>query len=234
MPTKPVSKKTPTSKKTTTAKTTVKKAPSSAKTKASAKTTTPKAKATAAKKVAEKEIPKKELEKKIEPTKVEQKTAPVAQQKPTTAPQQKANVAATSPKDEQAKEDELFGSLEEPQEPQGQAEVYDELIARETEREIIRSQRKQMAGKDTKRDARKYVPQQKTGPILDRVIEIPEVISVKEFAEKTGLGAAKVIGELMKNGVLANINQQIDYDTAQIIADDFHVKIKKKVTAASA
>lgn len=229
MPTKPVSKKSTTTKKTTTAKTTVKKAASSAKTKTPSKSPAVKAKAPVEKKAVEKEVPKN-----VEQVKVEQKTASVAQQKPATAVQQNKAPVAESPKEEQSKEDELFGALGEPSEPQGQAEVYDEMIARETEREIIRSQRKQMAGKDTKKDSRKYVPQKYVGPILDRVIEIPEVISVKEFAEKTGLGAAKVIGELMKNGVLANINQQIDFDTAQIIADDFRVRIKKKVTAASA
>ncbi|MEK7085680.1 MAG: translation initiation factor IF-2, partial [Patescibacteria group bacterium] len=35
------------------------------------------------------------------------------------------------------------------------------------------------------------------------------------------------MGELMKNGILANINQQIDFDTAQIIADDMGIKLKK-------
>ncbi len=129
--------------------------------------------------------------------------------------------------------EELFGSLEE--QPKDQAAIYDELISQELEREIVRSQRKQMAGKDaaSKKDNKKsFVPQPKFNP--DRVIEIPEVISVKEFAEKTGVGAAKVIGELMKNGILANINQQIDYDTAQIIADDLRLKIKKKQMEASA
>src|SRR5690606_17233272 len=70
--------------------------------------------------------------------------------------------------------------------------------------------------------------------ITDRAVEIPEVISVKEFSEKTGIGAAKVIGELMKNGILANINQQIDFETAQIIAGDLGVTIKKKMSEASA
>jgi len=130
-------------------------------------------------------------------------------------------------------DDALFGALGEPEKPLEKADIYDELIAKEMERELIRSQRKQMAGKDVKKEVKKPA-QEVYQPVLDRVVEIPEVISVKEFSEKTGLGAAKVIGELMKNGILANINQQIDYDTAQIIADDLHIKIKKKLSAASA
>ncbi len=53
-----------------------------------------------------------------------------------------------------------------------------------------------------------------------KALEIPEVITVGEFAGKLGLPATKVIGELMRNGVMASINEQIDYDTAAIIAAD--------------
>ncbi len=129
--------------------------------------------------------------------------------------------------------EEILGSVE--GEPLEKAELYDEIIAQEMEREIVRSQRKQMAGKDTKKGAKKPEPLFKPlTPVTDRVVEIPEVINVKEFSEKTGLGIAKVIGELMKNGILANINQQIDFDTAHIIASDLGIKIKKKRTEASA
>lgn len=131
--------------------------------------------------------------------------------------------------------DELLG-IKEHQGPRNTAEMYDEIIAEEREREIVQSQRKKMAGKDNSR------PQVKQAPTVshtvkydpNRVVEVPDVISVKEFAEKSGLGAAKIIGELMKNGILANINQQIDFDTAMVIAEDLRVKIKKRQTVASA
>ncbi len=45
-------------------------------------------------------------------------------------------------------------------------------------------------------------------------------MSVKELAEAMGIGGAVVVGELMKNGVMATINQQIDYETAAVIAGD--------------
>jgi translation initiation factor IF-2 len=44
---------------------------------------------------------------------------------------------------------------------------------------------------------------------------------------KTGIQVPKVISELMKNGILATINQTIDYDTAELIATDFGVEVKK-------
>ncbi|MBI5755128.1 translation initiation factor IF-2, partial [Candidatus Peregrinibacteria bacterium] len=49
-----------------------------------------------------------------------------------------------------------------------------------------------------------------------------------ELAEKSGISAAKIIGELMKNGILANINQKLDFETASIIAGDLHIKIVRK------
>lgn len=53
-----------------------------------------------------------------------------------------------------------------------------------------------------------------------KALEIPEVITVGDFATRLQLPATKVIGELMRNGVMASINEQIDYDTAAIIAAD--------------
>ena len=56
--------------------------------------------------------------------------------------------------------------------------------------------------------------------ITTNTIMLPEVIGVGDFAAKLGLPVTKVIGELMKNGVMATINEQIDFDTAAIIGSD--------------
>lgn len=61
------------------------------------------------------------------------------------------------------------------------------------------------------------------------VVMLPEEISVKEFAEKSGIQVPKVIQALMKNGIMANINQQIDYDTASIVAMELGVNVQKEV-----
>ncbi len=114
------------------------------------------------------------------------------------------------------------------QEPEEVAEIYDELIHEAREREIVKSQRKKMAGKDdNKKDKKEVKPEAIEAVDLSQAVLIPESISVKEFAEKTGLNVAKIIGELMKNGILANINQQIDFETAQVIADDLGIKLAR-------
>jgi len=53
-----------------------------------------------------------------------------------------------------------------------------------------------------------------------RTIEIPGVISVKELGDLMDVSPVEVIKELMKNGVMASINQVIDFDTAAIVATD--------------
>ena len=53
-----------------------------------------------------------------------------------------------------------------------------------------------------------------------RSVELPAVISTREFAALLGMPVATVIGELFKNGVMASINEKIDYETAAIISQD--------------
>jgi len=50
-------------------------------------------------------------------------------------------------------------------------------------------------------------------------IEIGEVVTVGELAGKLNVPVSKVIGELMKNGIMATINENIDFETAQIIGE---------------
>ncbi|EKD49824.1 MAG: hypothetical protein ACD_63C00038G0001, partial [uncultured bacterium] len=109
------------------------------------------------------------------------------------------------------------------------AEVYDEMISRQLEKEIVKSQRKKTAGKGKEESKKEEIKVE----IKGKTIDIEDTISVKEFAEKAELSAAKVIGELMKNGILANINQQLDFETASIIADDLGLKLKRKRGAAA-
>ena len=62
-----------------------------------------------------------------------------------------------------------------------------------------------------------------------QLIEIPETITVGEFAQKIGKGAAEVIKKLMMLGVMATVNQPIDFETAQLIASDFGIEVKQEV-----
>ncbi len=52
-------------------------------------------------------------------------------------------------------------------------------------------------------------------------VVLPGLITVRHFAERLGIPVTQVITDLMKNGILANQNQNIDYDTAAIMAEEF-------------
>ena len=60
-------------------------------------------------------------------------------------------------------------------------------------------------------------------------ITVPDEITVGEFALRLKATSAEVIKKLMANGVFATINDTIDFDTAVLIADEFHAKVEKEV-----
>ena len=56
-------------------------------------------------------------------------------------------------------------------------------------------------------------------------VPVPPRITVRALAEKLKLPLPKVMGELMKNGVLASMNQDIDFDTAAIVGAELGYEI---------
>ena len=61
-------------------------------------------------------------------------------------------------------------------------------------------------------------------------VKIPEEITVGELASRMKKTAGEVIKCLMKNGVMAGINQTIDFDTAEYVATELGCKVEKEVT----
>lgn len=60
---------------------------------------------------------------------------------------------------------------------------------------------------------------------MARTIEIEDMTTVGTLAEKLSLPVTKLIGELMKNGVMATVNERIDFDTAQIIVEELGLDV---------
>ena len=61
-------------------------------------------------------------------------------------------------------------------------------------------------------------------------VKIPDDITVGELASRMKKTAGEVIKCLMKNGVMAGINQSIDFDTAEFVATEMGCKVEKEVT----
>ncbi len=54
-----------------------------------------------------------------------------------------------------------------------------------------------------------------------KTIEIPSAVTIRDLAEMIEVSPIDIIKQLMANGVMANINQQIDFDTAAIVIGEF-------------
>ncbi len=94
---------------------------------------------------------------------------------------------------------------------------------REGERIIRRWQefawrQKQLSDEKAKMELRRKI---QAGEVTaDRKIALPPSITIRELADKLQRPATDVIRELMKGGILASINERIDFDTAAVTAED--------------
>lgn len=75
---------------------------------------------------------------------------------------------------------------------------------------------------------------QGTGDDAEKVIKIAGSITVDELASALGLSVTSLIGELFKNGIVATINQRLDFETAEIMIGELgidNVRLERKNTA---
>lgn len=109
------------------------------------------------------------------------------------------------------------------------------------ERDTKHGQRDELhlaAGRTAKRDSKKrrrasgkvqvenlHVFERPTAPVV-REVEVPEAISVGDLANRMAVKATELIKAMMKNGVMATINQIIDQDTAAIMVEEMGHKVK--------
>ena len=117
-------------------------------------------------------------------------------------------------------------------------EKYDRLASEKIKTEnIIRkqkiTQKSQQRGKpknsrkETEAERlRRIALERKNKPIT---VTIPENITVGELASRLKATAAEVIKKLMMMGIMASINDTIDFDTASLVAMEFHAKVEKEV-----
>lgn len=59
----------------------------------------------------------------------------------------------------------------------------------------------------------------------EKILTVPDMITVGELAEKLGLPVTTLVGELFKNGIMATVNQRIDFETAQIIVEELGISV---------
>ena len=60
-------------------------------------------------------------------------------------------------------------------------------------------------------------------------VKLPEMMTVKEFSESIKKQSSEVIKKLFALGIMATVNQEIDFDTAYLIAQEFGINAEKEV-----
>ena len=81
-------------------------------------------------------------------------------------------------------------------------------------------------------DKQKNVPQKNKPKPVQLCITVPDEITVSELASRMKITASEVIKKLMAMGVMATINQTVDFDTAYLVADEFKIKVEKEVVVS--
>ncbi len=76
----------------------------------------------------------------------------------------------------------------------------------------------------------KLSAQQKMAPIkIETAYMTAETITVRDLTERIGKPAGEIIKKLMLLGIMATINQELDYDTASLVASEFGVTLEMKL-----
>lgn len=65
--------------------------------------------------------------------------------------------------------------------------------------------------------------------VIEKAVITTETISVRDFSEKIGKPAAEIIKKLFLMGIVANINQDIDFDTCELVAMDYNIELEHQV-----
>lgn len=119
------------------------------------------------------------------------------------------------------------------------AELIKELLSNVAPAENVVEEYEKIADEEANKGAKKKKKFKKDDDAEEnsedaeaKVIEIGETITVKELAEKLNKPTADVIKTLIFTGVMAGINQEIDFETAEKVCEKYEVLIEKKEESA--
>lgn len=122
------------------------------------------------------------------------------------------------------------------QEAPASAQRREKPAKKKSKKDLERSRREKEGGSLMARSLnqtkkKKHVAEKKTASYPTEV-ELPPSVTVKELAELFGREVSEIIKHLMMDGVMATINQNLDRDTIEILAEEFGVTLKEAAAAA--
>ncbi|MCX7779232.1 MAG: translation initiation factor IF-2 [Patescibacteria group bacterium] len=102
-------------------------------------------------------------------------------------------------------------------------------IPDEQAKKVIAVWQKMKKEEEKKRYLEKLKEKMTKGEVLaEKKILIPQTITVRQLAEKLNLPVNKVIQQLIKNGILATINDNLDFEIVAIVAEQLGFKVEKE------
>ncbi len=180
------------------------------------------------KEIAEKRVAEKPKKDKIEKKKKEEKVLKIQ-------PKDSSNV---SPAEESKSHSRIVNTRSVNVDIEKYNEKYDKMAAEKVQTDnMVRkqkiTQKSQQRGKpknsrkETEAERLKRIAMERKSRQL--TISVPEEITVGELASRLKATAAEVIKKLMMMGMMVSINDTIDFDTASLVAMEFHAKVEKEV-----
>ena len=64
---------------------------------------------------------------------------------------------------------------------------------------------------------------------IEKAVMTAETITVRDLSERIGKPAGEIIKKLMMLGIIANINNELDYDTAGLVCAEYNIELEKKL-----
>jgi translation initiation factor IF-2 len=82
----------------------------------------------------------------------------------------------------------------------------------------------------SRRRPRKQVQQHRPEPIIiEKAVITTENVTVKDLSEKIGKPAGEIIKKLFMLGIIATINQELDFDTCELVASDYGITLERQI-----
>ena len=93
-------------------------------------------------------------------------------------------------------------------------------------KEVDASIKKVMSSMETGKKRRRRRDRKGEEVVEDLVYTVSEFVSVHDFADLVEIDVADIIGKCMEMGMMVTINQRIDKDTIELLAEEFEIKVK--------
>lgn len=99
-------------------------------------------------------------------------------------------------------------------------DIYEKKVSASKPKKVKKTEEKENINKTKEKDNNELNNKE------PKIIEIDNKVQVKELAEKMDINSTQLIAKLIALGVMAGINQEIDFDTASIVASEFNCELK--------